>query len=443
MNLSLTVDVETFRYRVVASIPLRKKAYAEQGTRQTLITDIVRATQGCTVMLRERWVNLQYAREARLRSMRERFTNKSGWLYVLCNRKRQQAVLPEDVHESVNFTFDSNAHLRMENQQLRFANDRNYRLDFQLDDNWLADAELVCIECVSEGHFIKRLDEKAFVIQDDQKKKMRQQQEKGVDLEALKKIVLPEKPTPDQVREYVNAIVETANYQQQNSPADPQVEMLLRVGPENLDVLIAASDDFYVRKAVERLLGAQHKEIVLKSLPRHPWLASFVLAQDWAQDAREPLIQSLRTGGNNSDVVRAVASLRDPATYPDLLTALSTSVRSWGGEIAAANYAAIRDLPEIDFTNTVAKAWRTVQFHPNAMRIPVLPMALECGQRSALDVAAKWTDERGNDVVNADQLRTAIWKHVEADTNQSLQVWVNANTDRIRFDSATKRFTIK
>lgn len=443
MNLSLTVDVETFRYQVVASIPLRKKAYAEQGTRQTLITDIVRATQGCTVMLRERWVNLPYAKETRLRSMRERFTNKSGWLYVLCNRKRQQAVLPEDAHESVNFTFDQNAHLRMENQQLRFANDRNYRLDFQLDDNWLADAELVCIECVSEGHFIKRLDEKAFVMQDNRNKNMRRQQDKGVDPEALKKIVLPTKPTQDQVREYVKAIVETANYQQQISSADPQVEMLLRVGAENLDVLIAASNDYYVKEAAKRLLGAQHKELVLKSLPRHPWLAYVVLTQDWAQDAREPMIQSLRTGGgDNSDVVRAVASLRDPTTYPDLLSALSASALSYGPS-AAATYDAIQDLPGIDLTNTVAKTWRIVRYHPDFRRIPFLPAALACGQRSALDVAAKWMEERGNDVANAEQIRAAIWKHVEADTNQSLQVWVNANTDRIRFDSATRRFTLK
>lgn len=145
---------------------------------------------------------------------------------------------------------------------------------------------------------------------------------RGPDQDALDKIKLPDNPTKDQVRQYVQDIAYASRGQNEWSSEDPQIEMLERVGPANLDVLLDALGSrtyrsglftsSYLFPAIKALVRNEHKEMILKLLPQRPQLAEIILENGWAADARSTLVEGLRAKPNFLRVDRSRRFLQGP-----------------------------------------------------------------------------------------------------------------------------------
>ena len=92
--------------------------------------------------------------------------------------------------------------------------------------------------------------------------------------EHLKGIRLPDRPSKSAVREYVGRILEAAqDHRQVFESVDPEIALLEAVGPANVDILIEPlvylphiGPSYYLIEALDTLVGAEHKELILDNL---------------------------------------------------------------------------------------------------------------------------------------------------------------------------------
>jgi len=269
----------------------------------------------------------------------------------------------------------------------------------------------------------------------------------GVDHEALSRIKLPENPTEAEVREYVSRILVASQDQQTFSSADPQVQMLTRVGPEHVDVLVRAAGwtpmaGIHIVPAIDRLAQPEHKDLILDALPRVPELVQVVLDQGWLEDARETLVAGLRHHPDYlpTEWVEAVAFFRDPHTYDELKHYFVH------GANRAYTYRAIKDLPDIELSGAVAEAWRRSSLG-EWEAISMAPVAMEYGQLDALAYAVRTlTDPSPSDQRRYDSWRLwgAVGRHTNAPQSaEGLKRWFAQNKDRLVFDPETRMFRVK
>ena len=272
-----------------------------------------------------------------------------------------------------------------------------------------------------------------------------EREERGPDVEALGAIKLPQNPTKQQVREYVNQILQASQGQNTFSTDDPQVRMLMAVGPENLDVLLEASatqglDDVYATVAIAALARDEHKKMVLDALRYNHGLAKVVLEKGWEQDARDILVAGLERGARYlpTEWVEAVARLRDPKTYDALKGFLiSGSNRSF-------TYDVIKRLPGIDLTDAVAQAWETAQFEGKWEAARMAPAAVEFGHKDALEYIIDSLDEPEGSPDAVYGGRAAIMRYTEArGTTEEIRKWYEANRDKLVWDAAAKKFRVQ
>lgn len=149
----------------------------------------------------------------------------------------------------------------------------------------------------------------------------------------LKGIDLPAKATKEQTREYVARILRAASHNGSYGADDPEVELLERVGPANVDVLIEPlinvdilNGDIYLVEALKALVREEHKDLTLKSLPSAQELVKVALARGWIEDAAPILLGRLADRGSwtlpSPDLppewIEAVAGLKRPETYESL-----------------------------------------------------------------------------------------------------------------------------
>jgi len=270
--------------------------------------------------------------------------------------------------------------------------------------------------------------------------------QRGPDREALGKITLPENPTKDHVREYVARITQVSQRQSVFSSDDPQVPMLVAVGPEHLDVLLEAATrgDFFgpyhILEAVKRVAGAQHKQMILDALPHQHELAAVVLARGWATDARETLLAELRAAPQYlpTEWIHAVASLRDPETYDELKRCLI-----FGGN-RAATYDAIRFLPGIELEDAVASAWGLAGIGESYEARSMARIAIGYGHVDALETLIAELDLCAEDPFALRQVRAALLRHTEArGTNEEMRRWFEEHRDDLVFDPEHKLFRVR
>ncbi len=175
---------------------------------------------------------------------------------------------------------------------------------------------------------------------------------------ALKQISLPENPTKEQVRAYLQKIKEVVGDRSSFSSTDPEVGMIMEVGPDHVDVLIERLRNPrvqtpYLEWALANLITEDHKNLILENLESCRDLVEFVVEKGWAPDARETLIEVLAEKPTHvpTEWIDAVASFQDPETYP-----LLTGYLSRGGN-PGWTYRSIRELPGIELESAVAEAW--------------------------------------------------------------------------------------
>ncbi|MDD2237702.1 MAG: hypothetical protein PHG65_10900, partial [Kiritimatiellae bacterium] len=231
---------------------------------------------------------------------------------------------------------------------------------FIVDDAWLQDADLVRVEEEPYGYCRKTIEVEGFQLEGRSSRPRRyvEKTREGPDQEILATIVLPENPTREDVIDYVKEILTDSDCQRRYSSRDPQVDMLVAVGPENLDVLLMDGYQYYAFLAVKQLAGPEHKELIIAQLPDYHNLIDVVVGQGWVDEVSDTLVAELKKDPENLPTawIKAVADLKDPATYDDLKRYL---IRGNG---RSGTYGAIKDLPGIDLQDAVDQAWRRVRY---------------------------------------------------------------------------------
>ena len=187
-------------------------------------------------------------------------------------------------------------------------------------------------------------------------------------------------------------------------------------------------------------MGEEHKDLVIDALSGHSTLAAVVLRKGWADDAREVLATALKTRPHYvpSEWIAAVASLRDPATYEDLLAYFiegmnrsstyachthasrdrARGCRGRGLEKAAGQFSSHRREEEPGSHCDRSRHWRC---------------ALETA--FGLLVGEKWLAERA---------RESILRHTEAvGSDEEIKAFYEEHKGRFRWDKERRKFIVE
>jgi len=248
--------------------------------------------------------------------------------------------------------------------EIKFSCIKENRILPEINDAWLADAALVILKTVRLGEFSKPINIENFSLAGGGHQSYGNKKKDEVKKD-LEKISLPENPTKDQVKSYIQAILSIADSQDSSGPSDPQIDMLGKIGEDNLEILLVEGNNrsdgiryYYISEAAKRLARPRHKELILKWLDTYPALATIVQREGWQNDARDTLIKKLNESPRNLPIewVQAVASFNDPATYDYITKYFATT---WNKD---ACYKIINKLPGFNLTNAVQNAWQNSKY---------------------------------------------------------------------------------
>lgn len=443
--LSLEVEAAVSSYRLAAEIPLREGARYSNGSEHLVVSRIMKQTGGCTVLLRQSRVNLLFGgRETRGASSSRRSSSfdSDNVIYVLRNKARREVYLPAGDMDHTLFS-RGDQRLSVTPVRLIFEPNRFAGEGELIDEEWLNGADLVRIEEVRLGFCNQSLQVDAFqMCGEESRRHFSGERRKGPDPDILKGIVLPENPTRAEAEQYVKSIVEDAEKQICSSPKDPQVDMLVALGPQYVDLLLKYKDQYHVRAAVKRLVGPEHKELIVRELPTCYDLIDVVLDQGWESDVHDILIGELKKQPEHLPQcwIQAVAGFEDPATYDDLKLYL---VRGNG---RSCTYDAIKNLPGIDLRDAVGKAWKRSRYESSDYeRQEMIYVAIHFGNTDALAAAAKLLAQDDKDhSYNVDRIRKALKPLLPDEVSpDDFPAWYQAHQTALYFDENTRRYQVR
>jgi ABC-type transport system involved in multi-copper enzyme maturation permease subunit len=154
---SADFDFRVSLYEAVSEMPLQKGAYYDKDSQHVVITDVLRRSQGCTVILRESSVNLLFDERPEI-----------SRYYLLRNQERREAFLANAYPLTTDSVFWRFGSVSMEPAsgermiisyiQLQFPEERWSDQNAPvIDERWLAGARLVRVEVSYAGRFSKAL----------------------------------------------------------------------------------------------------------------------------------------------------------------------------------------------------------------------------------------------------------------------------------------------
>ena len=149
----------------VGSLQVKPKARYDQGTEHVVITQVLKRMDGATVLLRESEVSLFFAGDRNSHDFAYDLIDRPI-LYVLRNDKQAQALWPnKDIGPGFEFLDLFQKRLRTVPLALRYSamTNRGQALT-ELNDAWLADAEIVRIKAREIGRFKKRIRVRDFIM---------------------------------------------------------------------------------------------------------------------------------------------------------------------------------------------------------------------------------------------------------------------------------------
>ncbi len=267
--------------------------------------------------------------------------------------------------------------------------------------------------------------------------------EESPDEEALGKISFPANPTKETLRQYVFDILAATRSQHRFKPDDPQVNMLLRVGEENIDVLIGVArlcdihTSYHINMAIKQLATEQNKSVIINSLPDNKNLVWIVVTHKWQNEARDILIRELKKKVHLPvEWIQAVSDLQDPSTYDLLVNHFINSDRKYD------TYNVIKDLPGIGLeAHHIEEAWERTSKRLNPPeRVMMATIAIGYGKEDALEILVDGLYT----VWYVDLVREALLKHTEGTgDNDQIMDWYKTNKDSIFFDKETRKFKVR
>ncbi len=264
--------------------------------------------------------------------------------------------------------------------------------------------------------------------------------EKGADIEELNKIILPENPSPKQVRDYIRKIGIASAKQRSYSERDPQVYMLSQVGNENLELLLNANlnhqSKFYAIPAITALAEEKDKDLILKYLPFNKDLVKVVIQKNWEEDAKPILYNELREVPHYlpTEWIRAIVNLEESCIYDDLKQYLILgSNKSW-------TYETIKMLPDIELEDAIFEAWQNAK-HDKWPLASFAPIALAYGHADAIPIIIDSLDSSPNDHDAVRHPRKHILQYTYAKgSNDDLRNWYIENKNNFEFDKEKRKY---
>ena len=272
----------------------------------------------------------------------------------------------------------------------------------------------------------------------------------GLDLAVLKKIMLPDNPTREQVRQYVIRICEVSEGHYIWLPSDPQAEMLGRVGRKWLPVLLDTWNShgrnvapIYLEHALVHIATEKDKQLIVEALPANHSLVRVISRKGWEAAAKDTLTSVLASRPNilHPDWIEATARLRDPNTYEDLMAYLVK------GANPHRTYESIRSVPGLDVSGAVAEAWAAARSRRDSLtKFWIAVIAVEHGHLDALEylvafyeqkpkLAFGWQSKRAGSVIRS---RASFSGPMEEVGN-----WFKKNKNNLEFDAHGKKFVVR
>lgn len=284
------------RYEVLARLPLRTGEEVRVGSTAMTISDVLKNSGGCTVVMGQRRLFLMFKREGGGAGMMERFSPKD--IYALVNPRLGEAYL-SDRDFDFNFNpFGASERLRVDTPRLAFQLKQGdsdvLKPEAEIED-WLQDAELWWIGVREAGTFRALLHEKPFQLDDRDGSGKRV----PINTNALAALVIPDQPTREQAQELVQQIYQISRRQNRWGSHDPQIALLAKVGPGNMEVLLQSLRtcdrmSFYLERAIGQLADDTHKELILSYVKRNPSLVVVVKNKGWLADLDPAVAAPLR-----------------------------------------------------------------------------------------------------------------------------------------------------
>ena len=258
----------------------------------------------------------------------------------------------------------------------------------------------------------------------------------------LAKIVLPPNPTKAQITDYINKILTASKNQNSFSNQDIQVEMLAKVGEDNLDLLIAAlprdSHKFHTIYTIKQLASAKSKAAILKYLDRYPDLVDAVVINGWEKDAREILLAKLNTRPQYlpTNWIQAVKNLKDPKAYPGMIEYFIY------GTNKSFTYEQIKNLSGINLNGAVADAWDMARMDQDWGKFSMAIIAVRYGHLDALETLID--NQKNQNQYLRGNIRQAILNNSDASGSaEEITRWFQKNKADLVFDPITRKFKVK
>jgi len=265
------------------------------------------------------------------------------------------------------------------------------------------------------------------------------------DLDTLLQIVLPANATKRDVRDYVQKILVASRDQRTYLASDPQVGMLIEVGPDNVDVLIDVTRDGnpwsrYAVEAISRLAAERHKPEILRALPGQHYLSAIVLRKRWCSDAKPYLLEGMQdfTGYLPSEWIKCVVQLKDPATYEVLKFYLENG---WNRHTT---YEAIKYLPGIELGDSLQRAWDNALTKGNRYETRYLTAdTVKTGYLPAMDYVVNSLEASPANTNSLPNAQAIAMRHLDfLGNNSEIRKWYRQNRGRLVFNSKTLRFEL-
>jgi hypothetical protein len=450
-------------YKIVARLPLTVGSQCKKGYEFIRVAAVRPEGNGCTVKVKCQYTHFKFKPKCKdiPISNRDYFMWKNMEI-VLHNKERREILILTD-WGSRNIEIvepDNDKRVDAVIIDLPFKNMyKNNNYFPRIDDSWVADAELVCLEEECIGGFTKplRFENVRFPPsgsgygysvsnRGDMIDKLKTGRKTKTSVQPLGKIRLPENADKKQVKEYIRQILWASKDQKRLTGKDIQVEMLAQVGPEHIDALAEVGNmfrrKFYVFLAIMRIARPEDKDVILKILGDYPDLLQMVLREGWVRDIRDVIAEKFE---NPEDHVyylwfKAAIALKDKSLYPHLKQYLFDGGFGSGTEC----YDMIKNLPGIDLSDTILQLWGASKYGLLEDVGKVVPYALEWGLVDALEVAFDLVEDSRLTKSQRDRLWKTINKYIEYKGDKpGIIRWFRRNKDHFIFDKQEKKFLIR
>ena len=162
---SADIEFVIKRYEATANLPIKSKARYDRGSQHAVITQVLKQTGGSTILLRESEVSLFFAGDRHHNDMSANLFGRPV-IYMLRNKEQAEALWPV-VEPGPEFDFLDLFQKRLRTIPLAMrysALTATGQKLTELNDRWLANAELIRIEAKEVGRLSKTVKVDGFIM---------------------------------------------------------------------------------------------------------------------------------------------------------------------------------------------------------------------------------------------------------------------------------------